>query len=174
MTTYRDATPDDWENIAELHALSWQLNYRGSMSDNYLDNHVVAERKSVWKQRFATVNEKQLTILAEQNNQLVGFSCIFLDDDATHGALLDNLHVRTESKRQGIGKVLMKKSAELVLKERSNQSMFLWVLTNNQNAIKFYETLGGIRHDMKPNPDCRNKDTYRYVWDDLEKLANLQ
>jgi len=175
IITYREAVPADWESIAELHALSWQINYRGSMSDHYLDNLVIDERKQVWKKRFDTVNDKQLTILAEQNGQLVGLSCIFLDADPLHQAMLDNLHVHPDSKRQGIGKILMKKSADLILQKSNNTNMYLWVLTTNSKAISFYESVGGTRHDTKvwPTPDNQSNDTFRYVWNDLEKLVNL-
>ena len=176
MISYREAVQSDWENIALLHAKSWQENYRGSMSDDYLDNVVIEERKAVWEKRFAKPNEKQLIILAEENRSLIGLSCIFLESDPKYGALLDNLHVRSDYKRKGIGKILLKKSAKLLMAKSDESSLYLWVLTKNSGAIDFYEKVGGTRHDTKAwkTPDNRSNDTYRYVWNDLEKLSNLE
>jgi len=174
MISYREAISSDWENIALLHARSWQLHYRGSMTDDYLDNQVVDERKSVWKKRFEEPNDKQLVTVVESDNLLIGLLCVFLDANVTYGALLDNLHVHPNYMRQGIGKVLMKKSADLAL-QHNQISMYLWVLTGNENAIQFYESVGGIRHDTVTwkTPDNTSGDTYRYVWNDLKKLSNL-
>ena len=38
---YRNATPDDASTIAEIHTLSWQQNYRGIWSDEYLDDNLL-------------------------------------------------------------------------------------------------------------------------------------
>jgi len=34
---YREATQDDWEAVAALHALSWQKAYRGALRDDFPD-----------------------------------------------------------------------------------------------------------------------------------------
>lgn len=145
------------------------------MSDDYLDNQVVSERKRVWKKRFEQPNDKQKVILAENDDTLVGLSCVYLDTDETYGSLLDNLHVHHDYMRKGIGKMLIKKSTEQVLNHDEHSSMYLWVLIQNINAIKFYEAIGGIRNETKAwrTPDNSNPDTYRYVWNDLKVLSNV-
>jgi len=175
MILYRNAERKDWRNIAQLHAHSWKIHYRGIVTDDYLDNHVENERKEVWRKRFEQPNKKQITILAEEEEKLIGFTCVFLDADETYGTLLDNLHVHPDRMRHGIGKVLMIKSAESIIKIKSNTSMYLWVLTANEKAISFYEKLGGARHETHKwkTPDNTNPETYRYVWDDLSKLSKL-
>ena len=175
MITYRKANKSDWENIAMLHARSWQLHYRGIVTDEYLDNQVIAERKKVWKKRFEQTNDKQKVILAEQKDNLVGLSCVYLDADKHYGALLDNLHVHQEHMRNGIGKTLMIKSAEVVHQHNQNSSMYLWVLTKNEQSIKFYEAMGGVRHDTKAwkTPDNTHPETYRYVWDNPLILSRI-
>ena len=51
MQNYRIATANDIEAIANLHALSWQNSYRGMLSDDYLDNHVLADRIQVGRKK---------------------------------------------------------------------------------------------------------------------------
>lgn len=176
MIKYRLAKNSDWAGIATLHAKSWQENYRGSMTDDYLDNHVVAERREMWAKRFNNPNEKMQTIVAENQGEIIGLSCMFLDADPEYGNYLDNLHVHLDYKRKGIGKKLMKKSAELLLQKGINLPLYLWVIIENNNAIRFYEDIGGVRKDQHlwKMPDNGSVNTYRYVWYDLEKLANLE
>jgi len=175
MISYRIAETKDWKSLAALHALSWQENYRGSMSDDYLDNKVVEDRMSVWEKRYENPAENMVSILAEEENDLLGFSCIYLNDDEKYGSLLDNLHVQPKLKRKGIGKSLMAKSAQLLLDKKTNTPLYLWVITRNANAIKFYKSVGGVQEDLKPwpMPDGGQVDTYRYVWYDIKKLSNL-
>lgn len=160
------ATPDDWEEIALLHARSWQENYRGALSDDYLDNQVIDERKKVWKERFSKVDTNQITILAKDENKLVGLSCIFLNHDEQYGALLDNLHVHKDYKRLGIGKVLMDKSISAVNDKTSGSDLYLLVLTQNHGAVRFYESVGGKRMETKTweTSDGSTNETYLYLW----------
>jgi hypothetical protein len=50
---YRPATEADTAAIAELHAESWRLHYRGSFPDAFLDGDVGAERLAEWTERLA-------------------------------------------------------------------------------------------------------------------------
>ena len=61
----RIATPNDIETIANLHALSWQNSYRGMLSDDYLDNHVLADRIQVWTQKINEPPAHQIIFLKE-------------------------------------------------------------------------------------------------------------
>lgn len=175
MISYRQAIKEDWKNIAALHALSWQVNYRGSMTDDYLDNKVVDERKIYWKNIFEKPPENLEIIIAEEDAKLMGFSCLYLNADQKFGTYLDNLHVQPNQKRKGIGKILMAKSAQLILDNQLKTPLYLWVITNNVNAIKFYDQIGGSQEDVHAwaMPDGGLVDTYRYVWYDIEKLAKL-
>jgi hypothetical protein len=42
--TYREATANDAEKIAALHARYWQIHYRGILSDAFLDGEVEENR----------------------------------------------------------------------------------------------------------------------------------
>jgi ribosomal protein S18 acetylase RimI-like enzyme len=107
-----------------------------------------------------------------QENIIVGFSCIYLDDDSIYGTLLDNLHVSAGCQRSGIGRLLMKKSAKLILQRSNNRKMYLWVFEANQNARQVYERLGGknVETVKKQNDDGTEAKACRYFWEDVTPL----
>src|SRR5260370_3616130 len=49
----REARPEDWPAIAELHVKSWQSAYREILSDAYLDGEAADERARASKTRIA-------------------------------------------------------------------------------------------------------------------------
>jgi ribosomal protein S18 acetylase RimI-like enzyme len=144
----RPARPDDALPIAALHAASWQSAYRGSLSDAYLDGPVEAERQAVWAERFGAPVPGQIVILAEAADPasqaaLVGFVCAFAAHDAVLGSLIDNLHVRPDRKRQGLGRTLMRSIAAALERAAPAKPVHLSVLEANHPARHFYARLGG-------------------------------
>jgi len=146
--TLRHASPADLADIAQLHALSWQRAYRGSFSDHYLDHEAPAERLAVWTDRYATANPNMLVTIAETGGKMAGFCCTFLHY-SEDGHLLDNLHVHPDFQSQGIGQQLMQNAAERISQHDPDGTIFLWVLTDNEGAIRFYERHGGHRGRTK-------------------------
>jgi len=104
---FRRASSLDSEPIARLHADSWRRHYRGAYSDSFLDGDVARDRLAVWTRRLAAPDPGSATIVAERHGALVGFAHTRFEDDATWGALLDNLHVAHGLKRQGTGTRLL-------------------------------------------------------------------
>ena len=172
MVELRFGTAEDAAAIAALHADSWRRHYRGAYSDAYLDGDVVADRLAVWSERLAEPSEAFVTIVAEQDGALVGFAHTVLDEDDEWGALLDNLHVTHTLQRSGIGVRLVVATAAEVVRRRPGSGLHLWVLEQNTQAQKFYESLGGQRVEgrlvnppggdparLAGAPEC-----FRYVW----------
>ena len=144
MPRLHPATPQHAPHIAALHARSWQENYTDAMSATYLQQKAPAERLAVWTERFAHPAPGMRVLLAEDDNgQLIGFSCFFLDHHPEDGTLLDNLHVRADRQGTGLGKHLMQATARLTLAEGQNDKLYLWVLDSNTRARNVYERLGG-------------------------------
>ena len=172
MPSYREANIADAENIALLHAASWQLNYRGILDDHYLDHQVIADRKKVWAERLKSANNHMFIVLAEERENLVGFGCIFLEESETYGAYLDNLHVLADYSGQGIGKVLMSLLAQKVLEQGSRKDMYLWVLKDNKGAIRLYEKLKGERKELVLEEEIGNDpvEKIRYYWPNVSAL----
>ena len=175
---FRTARPDDAQGIAALHAESWQRHYRGAFADSFLDNDVSGYLLPLWTGRLASPDSRARTILAENNDGIVGFSHTFLDEDPRWGAFLDNLHVAYGLKGQGIGSRLMALTGQAVVATSPSSSLYLWVLEQNSAARAFYSARGGTcveRIDVLPpggdpswldgKPMCM-----RYVWHDPSAL----
>ncbi len=172
MMELRPAEFLDYTSIARLHAASWQKTYRGIFSDRFLDEEVEKERLELWYNRLTSPAINQHITVALQDNSMVGFACIYLDDDLTYGTLLDNLHVAANYQKSGIGKLLVKNSAKVILEKCNNPTMYLWVFEANQNARQVYERLGGINVQTveKQNEDGTKAKVCRYVWEDVTSL----
>ena len=166
MILYRIAETKDAEKIAHLHAQNWQTHYRGNFNDEYLNGPVFGERLVVWKERFIHPEPGQHVILAEVNGECCGFLCLFLDKDPEWGSYIDNIHVATDFSGHGIGKKLMAMAADYIRQHSKMDKYYLWVLTNNQNAIAFYERIGGkiAGTKIKDDPSGGKSEVYRIVW----------
>jgi GNAT superfamily N-acetyltransferase len=149
---FRAARPSDAERIAALHADSWRRHYRGAYSDAFLDGDVAADRLAVWSHRLGQPEVGTCTILAEHDDALIGFAHTIFDDDATWGALLDNLHVTHGHKRRGVGSRLLALTAEAVIERSESSGLYLWVLEQNVDAQAFYGACGGTCLGRAPVP----------------------
>ena len=176
---HRPATRRDADAIAALHADSWRRNYRGAYADSYLDGDVVTDLRAVWGGRLAADAADRRTIVAESEGRMAGFAHVVLDDHPVWGALLDNLHVAHDRKRQGIGAELMDRVARAVVEARPVSRLFLWVLEQNQSAQAFYESLGGrcVERELTSPPGgdasrlAGTPSGLRYVWFDPALLT---
>jgi GNAT superfamily N-acetyltransferase len=148
--TYRAARPGDAQAIAGLHADSWRRHYRGAFTDAFLDDEAADVLGDMWAGRFAAPDPGTRTILAERGGKVVGLAHTVLGRDPTWGALLDNLHVSHELKRQGVGTRLLALTARAVLDAAPASGLYLWVLEQNAAARAFYEARGGSCVGRRP------------------------
>jgi ribosomal protein S18 acetylase RimI-like enzyme len=171
---YREATEHHADAIAALHADSWRRHYRGAYLDSYLDGDILSERREVWTIRLAPPRRNQFTVCAEMAGDVVGFSHTLFDHDPQWGALLDNLHVRSDLKGAGIGTRLLSMAAQELVRKRSSKSLYLWVLDQNAAAQAFYDARGGTRVETTlrgPFPGGGMAVGHRYFWPDVQWLV---
>ena len=147
---YRRATARDIEAIAGLHADSWRRHYRGAYTDAFLDDEAATFLGDMWSGRFAAPDPGTRTILAERDGRVVGLAHTVLGRHPTWGALLDNLHVSYDLKRQGVGTRLLALTARAVLDAAPASGLYLWVLEQNAAARAFYEARGGSCVEHRP------------------------
>lgn len=166
----RNASSNDIETIAALHADSWRRHYRGAFSDAFLDGEVVDERKKIWRERLTATDVNHFTLVVDRDGQIVGFVHMILDDDPEWGALLDNLHVWYQFKRHGIGRRLLTAAArELAQRRPADTRFYLWVLDQNTTAQAFYAACGGrdVETSLRgPVPGGSNVLSHRVAWSD--------
>jgi ribosomal protein S18 acetylase RimI-like enzyme len=185
--SYRAAASADAEAIARLHADNWRRYYRGAYSDSYLDGDVAEERRAVWVGTLQQAQVGTFTIVAEidgpsdtrsvapgqqvapEQRHVAGFAHTRLDADPRWGALLENLHVADEIKRQGVGRALMAATADQLAARKPGSGLYLWVLEQNTAAQAFYAAQGGIcveRGIRGPFPGGGTAPAFRYAWPD--------
>jgi ribosomal protein S18 acetylase RimI-like enzyme len=166
MHNFRIATHNDIETIANLHALSWQNSYRGMLTDDYLDNHVLADRIQVWTQKINEPPVHQIILLKEIDNSVVGFVCAYGSSTDNFGTFIDNLHVLPSFKGKGIGRDLMKEVSNWSLQHFNQPKLYLKVLEDNHAARFFYEKVGGVKQAdfSEIMPGGKSVNVCRYVW----------
>ena len=159
--------PAEWQAVAALHIASWQSAYRGMLYDRYLDGAIHAERESVWKARFTgEPRPDQIVVVADDGTDFVAFACILAGHDPRWGSLIDNVHVRPDRKRTGIGRRVLAEAAARVPQEHSRTPLHLTVLEANRPAQAAYERWGGelAEHLEADLPDGQRLPVRRYSW----------
>jgi ribosomal protein S18 acetylase RimI-like enzyme len=172
---YRPATAADADQIARLHAESWRRTYRGMMRDEFLDGDVVEDRLAVWGERLRSPVANQHVVVAEDGGEIRGFVCVYGDDDARWGSLVDNLHVRHDVQKGGTGRALMREAAAWCAANYPGRGLYLWVMQANENAQRFYERLGGSNEGAEEHENTAGggiAHVFRYAWSEAASLAN--
>jgi GNAT superfamily N-acetyltransferase len=168
MIRYREAMREDATTIATLHAESWRVTYRGSYRDEFLDGPVFQDRTGVWNKRLSMPAPNQFVVLAEEEGLVVGFACAYGRDDEQWGSLLDNIHVRRQQHRQGLGTGLVSEVARWCRAHYADCGLYLWVIAQNHQARRFYERLGATdRGGELRAPSAGGgepRDVRRYAW----------
>jgi GNAT superfamily N-acetyltransferase len=167
----RSATADDTMSIAQLHAASWIIAYRGLLSDDYLDNDLAGERITYWMKKMPALTSREFIIMAtDDQGSPAGFIAVMDQPEIGYSALVDNLHVRPDLKGQGIGRSLMQEAARVLLRS-GRTSYYLWVLNGNDPACRFYESVGGVAAD-ETTVHFGGKDVKatRYVWKTFDRV----
>jgi ribosomal protein S18 acetylase RimI-like enzyme len=170
-----DAGAAGWQDAAELHTLSWKTAYRGIVSDAYLENDCANDRRTVWSGRAKEWDPAKIVLLiARQDDGLaLGMSCAAILPDDAHGVLLDNLHVRPDLKRGGIGRALIAATGRWVAAHVPGKPMYLTVYKDNTNAVAFYRRMGGEEADagIYPFKDGTSAPILRFTWREPAKIA---
>lgn len=168
---YRIAESRDAPLIAALHAENWRRTYCGNFRDEFLDGDVFADRQAVWNVRFAQPAPNQYAGVAIDGATLVGFVCVYGAHDPEWGSLVDNLHVKVNMQRRGIGSALMKRAGEWLSSTFPEEGVYLLVWQSNP-AKAFYERLGGRSAEVLDveNPGGGVGRYLRFVWDRPDQL----
>lgn len=173
----RKATAVDVTQIATLHSVSWQQNYRASFSAHFLDNLAFDNRLKEWKNRFQNPSHDQWVLIAEEDDDFLGFMCAYFNHDIQYGTLLDNLHVSLNTQGKGIGTKLIAALADEIVQRNGENGFYLWVLNTNMAAIKYYEKIGGVAIETVESNDIGDKTflKIRYYWEDASLfLENIK
>lgn len=144
----RPARPQDALRIATIHVDAWQVAYRGIVPDEYLRALSVEQRHLGWRQ---ILESGESVWVAEDGHKLLGWISAArsrdLDASPSTGEIWA-LYVSPGHWRQGIGRSLCA-FAEQELRIQAFTEVTLWVLKDNERAIRFYKSCG-FRRDSCP------------------------
>jgi ribosomal protein S18 acetylase RimI-like enzyme len=146
MMTYRLATSLDAIGKGYVHHQSWIETYTGLMDQRILDS------RSLEKCVNLARNFPENTWIALDGSKVVGFSCYMVsgDQDLKDTGEVRALYVLKSHQKMGIGKMLMQHAMESL---NPLKTISVWVLSSNQNAIDFYQSIGfekdGVSKDVQ-------------------------
>lgn len=137
----RPATVDDAEAIAINHILSWQGMYKDFIPESILQELSIEERTQQWHD---LISQNVKVLVVELAGKIVGFAsiCAFRDDDRDGlNGEISAIYLHPDYWRLGLGtKLCLAALAEL--STLGYKTIYLWVLSDNHQAHKFYESLG--------------------------------
>lgn len=171
--TLRLATPADAALVGHLHADSWRRHYRFAYPPEFFDASLDEDRASTWSARLSSETKRTHTTVAELKGQLAGFVHVVIDDDDDKwGSLVDNLHVRHDMQRSGLGAALLNTAASSVEASARIPGTYLWVLEQNRSARAFYARVGGREVESLPAapPALPGINKIRCVWSTAAEL----
>ena len=131
----------DQEQMAHIKVDGWMNTYDKIIASKYLKS---LDYQKQTERYIASFDEyKDLVFVAVRGEEVLGYSCFHLQDKSGNfDSELVSLYIKPTEKGKGIGANLLKETAkELLSKGKSN--MIIWCLSDNKEAIKFYEKLGG-------------------------------
>ncbi|MDE3062338.1 MAG: GNAT family N-acetyltransferase [Acidobacteriota bacterium] len=134
----RPAEPRDALGLARVHVRSWQAAYRGLIADEYLDRLRAEDRAARYD--FSHVDPlKPHTTVAIEGDKVCGFVTVGPARDAAmknFGELLA-LYVDPDRWKRGVGGALVRAGRERLM-EQGYRNAYLWLLSGNLRAGRFY------------------------------------
>jgi ribosomal protein S18 acetylase RimI-like enzyme len=143
----RSATGQDVQAIARIHVETWRQAYRGVVPQSYLDKLSVASREAAWVNILD--QGASIVLVAEDQGSIIGF-CSF-GKSRDQGALgstaeLYAIYVAPPCWSTGVGRDLFRHMWQ-ELKNSGFKRLTVWVLSENERAIRFYEG-AGFQHSV--------------------------
>ncbi|MBF9002445.1 MULTISPECIES: GNAT family N-acetyltransferase [Vibrio] len=169
----RAAEYRDYENIAKLHALSWRTHYHGILGEEYLENEVLEDRLLIWQTRLTNPPFNQHIVLIEEQDELLGFICVFGNHDFDKGTIIESLHVAPKHRGKGLGKLLIQEALKWVDHYFADSGVYIEVMEENHQAVDFYDHIGGI-HQLErawKAPCGHTIPEFIYTWETPKQLA---
>lgn len=131
--------------IATIHVEAWRVAYQGIVPDEFLRALSVEERHLGWQQILET--EESLTWVAEDGDMALGWISMGKSRDANAPPSIGEIwaiYVRPDHWSRGVGRALCT-AAEQELRRQGFTDVTLWVLKDNERALRFYVSNGFIR-----------------------------
>lgn len=130
---------EDQEQMARIKVDGWNNAYDSIISHTYLKSLNYKEQTERYQNSFDEYQD--LVLVAVREEEVLGFSC-FKPTSQQFDSELRSLYLKPSEIGRGIGTALFLETCK-ELKSLGKSNMIVWCLSDNKNAIKFYEKLGG-------------------------------
>lgn len=167
----RDAQPGDAKRIAQVHVSSWQHAYLDLMPADFLASltATLPKREAHW---VASIERKDADVLvAEVDGNIVGWvsvgPCRDEDKPTVETGEVMAIYLLADYWGKGIGAQLWTSGLTRLL-DQGYKNITLWVLAENQRAVRFYQAFGGKEQSGSRRTLVRGGvalDEVRYVWE---------
>lgn len=131
----------DQEQMARIKVDGWKNAYDSIISASYLNS---LNYESQTKRYQASFDEyKDLVFVAVRGDEVLGYSCFNpIPNIGQFDSELVSLYIKPSEIGKGIGTALFLETCKH-LSALDCKNMIVWCLSDNENAIHFYEKLGG-------------------------------
>lgn len=166
------AGPDDADDLARVHVISWRETYQGLLPDSYLHRMSIPVYARRFRAALLRPPEQDITLAAADRDGLVGYAAGGPSRARRPGeAEITTLYVLRRAHGYGLGRRLVSDLAR-VFQARGAQSLMITVLRDNIPARGFYEHLGGHAEAARREPGPGGV-TYEvsYRWPDIALLT---
>jgi GNAT superfamily N-acetyltransferase len=140
----RGVEREDAAALAALHVAAWLAAYRGLMSDEFLDEISVEQRKVRWTERLSG-DELPPVRVAVRDGVVVGFCIVATPsrdgDTGDDCAEIVALNVTPDAWRSGVGNALINDALDRFRRDGWRVAS-LWVVDGNERAEEFYKRFG--------------------------------
>jgi ribosomal protein S18 acetylase RimI-like enzyme len=151
----REATPDDFADVAEMHHPVWRRSWAGILTPPLLD--ILGPPKRWVAEIYPnTLNRRGWRMwVAESGGRTLGVAIFGPDADERDAVQIDALYIADESQRHGIGGRLL----DEILSAHPSCDVILWAAVENDKARRFYEKnnfrVDGRTLDWEPLPGIK-------------------
>lgn len=139
MVTIRDAGPEDAGALAHVRSLSWRSAYDGLLPADLI--RISARPDGERQREFLGADPARRALLAEDDGAPVGMAAYGPGRGSRADAELYVIYVLPEYWSRKVGPPLMERILDRVRAE-CYLRIFLWVLSTNRRARRFYEKYG--------------------------------
>lgn len=160
----RRAIPDDAAAISRVHAEAWQQAYAGLVPYRALARMINRRDVNWWA---TAIRRSTIILVAEVADEIAGYATLGPNRVSTfpfEGEIYE-IYLKPEYQGIGLGTKLFA-DARSELRRRGYKGTAVWVLSDNDPAISFYENAGGraIAKGSEHFDDQKLEKT-AYAWD---------
>lgn len=139
--TIRKNIYEDQDQMARIKVDGWKNAYDSIISATYLNSLDYDKQAKRYKASFEEY--KDLVFVAVRDTEVLGYSCFNpIPNIDQFDSELVSLYIKPSEIGKGIGTSLFLETCK-ELASIGRKNMIVWCLSDNKNAIKFYEKLGG-------------------------------